>query len=34
MESPGSFSDKLDSVYREAAERIGADLVEQARSFS
>ncbi len=34
MESPGSFSDKLDSVYREAADRIGADLVEQARSFS
>jgi len=34
MESSRSFSDKLDSVYREAAGRIGADLVEQARSFS
>jgi TRAP-type transport system periplasmic protein len=34
MEDSLSFSDKLELVYREAAGRIGADLVGQARSFS
>lgn len=34
MENPKAFSDKLDSVYKEASARIGADLVDQARRFS
>lgn len=34
MENPKAFSDKLDSVYKEASVRIGADLVNQARRFS
>ncbi len=34
MENPKAFSAKMDSVYKEAAERIGADLVTQARDFS
>jgi tripartite ATP-independent transporter DctP family solute receptor len=34
MENPKSFSAKMDSVYKDAAERIGADLVEQARNSS
>jgi len=34
MENPKAFSGKLDSVYKEASARIGADLVNQARSFS
>jgi len=34
MENPKAFSSKLDSVYKEASARIGADLVNQARSFS
>ena len=29
-----AFSDRLEGVYKEAAGRIGADLVEQARRFS
>jgi tripartite ATP-independent transporter DctP family solute receptor len=34
MEDPKAFSAKMDSVYKDAAERIGADLVEQARNSS
>jgi TRAP-type C4-dicarboxylate transport system substrate-binding protein len=34
MENPKAFSAKMDSVYKDAAERIGADLVEQARNSS
>ena len=34
MENPKAFSGKMDSVYKDAAERIGADLVAQARNFS
>jgi tripartite ATP-independent transporter DctP family solute receptor len=34
MENPKAFSDKLDSVYREASARIGADLVNAARRFA
>jgi tripartite ATP-independent transporter DctP family solute receptor len=34
MENPKAFSDKLDSVYKEASARIGADLVNAARNFS
>jgi tripartite ATP-independent transporter DctP family solute receptor len=34
MEDPKAFSAKMDAVYKDAAERIGADLVEQARNSS
>jgi TRAP-type C4-dicarboxylate transport system substrate-binding protein len=34
MESPKAFSDKLELVYKEAADRIGADLIEQVRKLS
>jgi TRAP-type C4-dicarboxylate transport system substrate-binding protein len=34
LENPKAFSDKLELVYKEAAERIGADLVEQVRNLS
>jgi hypothetical protein len=34
MENPKAFSGKLDSVYKEASARIGADLVNAARNFS
>jgi TRAP-type C4-dicarboxylate transport system substrate-binding protein len=34
MENPKAFSDKLEAVYKEAADRIGADLIEEARKFS
>ncbi len=34
MEDPGAFSDKMGAVYKDAADRIGADLVEQARKFA
>jgi len=34
MENPKAFSAKLDSVYKEASARIGADLVNAARNFS
>jgi TRAP-type C4-dicarboxylate transport system substrate-binding protein len=34
MENPKAFSDKMDAIYKEAANRIGADLVEQARKFA
>jgi TRAP-type transport system periplasmic protein len=34
MENPKAFSDKMEAVYKDAAERIGADLIEQVRAFS
>jgi tripartite ATP-independent transporter DctP family solute receptor len=34
MENPKAFSDKMEIVYKDAADRIGADLVEQARNFA
>jgi TRAP-type transport system periplasmic protein len=34
MENPKAFADKMEVVYKEAANRIGADLVEQARKFA
>jgi tripartite ATP-independent transporter DctP family solute receptor len=34
MENPRAFSDMLTAVYKDAADRIGADLVKQAREFS
>jgi tripartite ATP-independent transporter DctP family solute receptor len=34
MENPAAFKAKLDGVYKEAAERIGADIVNQARALS
>jgi TRAP-type transport system periplasmic protein len=34
MENPTAFAAKMDSVYKEAAERIGPDLIAQARNFS
>jgi tripartite ATP-independent transporter DctP family solute receptor len=34
MENSKAFSAKMESVYKEAADRIGADLVAQARNFS
>jgi TRAP-type transport system periplasmic protein len=34
VEDPKAFSAKMDPVYKDAAERIGADLVEQARNSS
>jgi hypothetical protein len=34
MEDPKAFSDKMEAIYKEAAGRIGADLVEQARKFA
>jgi TRAP-type transport system periplasmic protein len=34
MENPKAFSDKLEFVYKEAADRIGADLIEQVRKLS
>jgi len=34
MENPKAFSEKMDTVYKEAADRIGADLIAQARSFT
>jgi TRAP-type C4-dicarboxylate transport system substrate-binding protein len=34
MENPKAFSDKLEGVYKEAADRIGVDLFEQARKFA
>ncbi len=34
LEDSKSFSEKLEPVYREAADRIGPALVEAARSFS
>jgi TRAP-type transport system periplasmic protein len=34
LENAKPFSDMLEAVYKEAAGRIGADLIEQARKFS
>jgi TRAP-type transport system periplasmic protein len=34
MENPKAFADKLELVYKEAADRIGADLIEQVRKLS
>jgi hypothetical protein len=34
IEDPKAFSAKMDSVYKDAADRIGADLIAQARNFS
>jgi TRAP-type transport system periplasmic protein len=34
MENSKAFSAKMESVYKEAADRIGADMIEQARHFS
>jgi TRAP-type transport system periplasmic protein len=34
MEDPKAFSDKMDAIYKEAARRIGSDIVEQARSLA
>jgi tripartite ATP-independent transporter DctP family solute receptor len=34
MENPKAFSDKMDAIYKDAADRIGAELVEQARKFA
>jgi TRAP-type C4-dicarboxylate transport system substrate-binding protein len=31
LEDTKAFSSKLDAVYEDAADRIGADLVQQAR---
>jgi TRAP-type transport system periplasmic protein len=34
MESPKAFSEKMEAVYKDAADRIGAELIAQARGFS
>jgi tripartite ATP-independent transporter DctP family solute receptor len=34
MEDPKAFSAKMEAVYKEAADRIGADILAQARNFS
>lgn len=34
MDDPRAFSDKMDAIYNEAAQRIGSDIVEQARSLA
>jgi TRAP-type C4-dicarboxylate transport system substrate-binding protein len=34
MEDPIAFAAKMEGVYKEAAESIGADIVEQARRFA
>jgi TRAP-type C4-dicarboxylate transport system substrate-binding protein len=34
LENRKAFSDKMEAVYKEAAEWIGADLIEQARRFA
>jgi tripartite ATP-independent transporter DctP family solute receptor len=34
MENAKDFSDKMEVVYKGAAERMGADLIEQARKFA
>jgi TRAP-type transport system periplasmic protein len=34
MENPKAFAAKMDTVYKDAAERIGADMINQARNFS
>ncbi len=34
MEDPKAFSAKMEDVYKEAADRIGADILAEARKFS
>jgi tripartite ATP-independent transporter DctP family solute receptor len=34
MENPKAFAEKMEAVYKDAADRIGAELIEQARRFS
>jgi TRAP-type C4-dicarboxylate transport system substrate-binding protein len=34
MEDPRAFASKMENVYKEAADSIGADIVEQARRFT
>jgi TRAP-type transport system periplasmic protein len=34
VENRKAFADKMEAVYKEAADRIGVDLVEQARKFA
>jgi TRAP-type C4-dicarboxylate transport system substrate-binding protein len=34
LENRKAFSDKVETVYKEASEWIGADLIEQARKFA
>jgi hypothetical protein len=34
MENPKAFSNKMEAVGKEAADQIGADLIEQVRAFS
>jgi TRAP-type C4-dicarboxylate transport system substrate-binding protein len=34
MKDPKAFSAKMEAVYKEAADRIGADILAQARNFS
>jgi tripartite ATP-independent transporter DctP family solute receptor len=34
LADPKAFSSKLDAVYKEASERVGADLVNAARDFA
>jgi tripartite ATP-independent transporter DctP family solute receptor len=34
MEDPRAFANKMEGVYKEAADAIGADIVEQARRFA
>ncbi len=34
MEDPKAFSDKMEVVYKDAADTIGGDFVEQARKFA
>lgn len=34
MQDPKAFSDKMDAIYKEAAQRIGSDIVDQARSLA
>jgi TRAP-type C4-dicarboxylate transport system substrate-binding protein len=34
MENPKVFSDRMQVVYKDAADRIGSDIVEQARRFA
>jgi tripartite ATP-independent transporter DctP family solute receptor len=34
MEDPKAFASKMEGVYKEAADSIGADIIEQARRFA
>jgi TRAP-type C4-dicarboxylate transport system substrate-binding protein len=33
VEDRKAFADKMETVYKEAASRMGADIIEQARKF-